>query len=45
MVRLVGWLIDNTNMLELHEIAAKKGVHVDFKFLEPYNFEFKHRSV
>lgn len=27
---------------ELHEIAAKKGVHVDFKFLEPYNFEFKH---
>jgi len=27
---------------ELHEIAAKKGVHIDFKFLEPYNFEFKH---
>jgi hypothetical protein len=28
---------------ELHEIAAKKGVTVEFKFLEPYNFEFKHR--
>jgi len=26
----------------LHEIAAKKGVLVEFKFLEPYNFEFKH---
>lgn len=27
---------------ELHELAAKKGVAVEFKFLEPYNFEFKH---
>lgn len=27
---------------ELHELAAKKGVNVDFKFLEPLNFEFKH---
>ena len=27
---------------ELHEIATKKGVFVDFKFLEPFNFEFKH---
>ena len=27
---------------ELYEWATKKGVHVDFKFLEPYNFEFKH---
>jgi len=27
---------------ELHELATKKGVRVDFKFLEPYNFEFKH---
>ena len=28
---------------ELHEVAAKKGLTVDFKFLEPLNFEFKHR--
>jgi hypothetical protein len=28
---------------ELHELAAKKGIAVEFKFLEPYNFEFKHR--
>ena len=28
---------------ELHELATKKGVRVDFKFLEPFNFEFKHR--
>ena len=27
---------------ELHELATKKGVRVDFKFLEPFNFEFKH---
>jgi len=27
---------------ELHELATKKGVKIDFKFLEPYNFEFKH---
>jgi len=27
---------------ELHELAVKKGVRVDFKFLEPFNFEFKH---
>lgn len=27
---------------QLHELATKKGVRVDFKFLEPYNFEFKH---
>lgn len=27
---------------ELYEWATKKGVFVDFKFLEPYNFEFKH---
>jgi len=26
---------------ELHELAAKKNIVVDFKFLEPYNFEFK----
>ena len=26
---------------ELHELAAKKGVNIDFKFLEPFNFEFK----
>jgi len=26
---------------ELHELAAKKNIIVDFKFLEPYNFEFK----
>jgi len=27
---------------ELHELATKKGVRVDFRFLEPANFEFKH---
>merc|ERR1719228_2321605 len=27
---------------ELHELATKKGVKLDFKFLEPFNFEFKH---
>ena len=27
---------------ELYEWSTKKGVYVDFKFLEPYNFEFKH---
>jgi len=27
---------------ELYEWATKKGVFVDFKFLEPFNFEFKH---
>ena len=27
---------------ELYEWSTKKGVFVDFKFLEPYNFEFKH---
>ena len=26
---------------ELHELATKKGLTVKFKFLEPYNFEFK----
>lgn len=26
---------------ELHELATKKGLQVKFKFLEPYNFEFK----
>ena len=25
---------------ELHELAAKKNIQVDFKFLEPFNFEF-----
>merc|ERR1712013_76446 len=28
---------------ELHEMAVKKGVRVEFKFLEPFNFEFKHQ--
>jgi len=26
---------------ELHELATKKGLTVKFKFIEPYNFEFK----
>lgn len=26
---------------ELHELATKKGVEAKFKFLEPFNFEFK----
>ena len=26
---------------ELHELATKKGLTAKFKFLEPYNFEFK----
>lgn len=26
---------------ELHELATKKGLQVKFKFIEPYNFEFK----
>merc|ERR1712195_76 len=26
---------------ELHELATKKGLEAKFKFLEPYNFEFK----
>ena len=26
---------------ELHELAAKKNIAIDFKFLEPFNFEFK----
>ena len=26
---------------ELHELATKKGLSPKFKFLEPYNFEFK----
>ncbi|XP_040577108.1 uncharacterized protein [Lepeophtheirus salmonis] len=26
---------------QLHEIATKKGVNVEFKFIEPYNFKFK----
>jgi hypothetical protein len=26
---------------ELHELATKKGVPATFKFLEPFNFEFK----
>ncbi len=30
-----------TSTQELHELATKKGVTVKFKFLEPYNFEFK----
>jgi len=33
--------IGTTATSELHEVAAKKGLTVDFKFLEPYNFEFK----
>jgi len=28
---------------ELHELAVKKGVRIEFKFLEPFNFEFKHQ--
>ena len=28
---------------ELHELAVKKGVRAEFKFLEPFNFEFKHQ--
>ena len=24
---------------ELHELATKKGLNVDFKFIEPYNFK------
>ena len=31
-----------TSTSELYEWAAKKGVYVDIKFLEPFNFEFKH---
>ena len=30
---------------ELHELAVKKGVRVEFKFLEPLNFEYKHQMV
>ena len=26
---------------ELHELATKKGIEAKFKFLEPFNFEFK----
>jgi len=37
-----GRRIGVTATSELHELATKKGVRLDFKFLEPFNFEFKH---
>jgi len=39
---VTGRRIGVTATSELHELATKKGVTVDFKFLEPFNFEFKH---
>ena len=29
---------------QLHELATKKGVEVDFRFLEPFNFNF-HKAM
>jgi len=37
-----GRRIGVTATSELHELSTKKGVRLDFKFLEPFNFEFKH---